>query len=507
MEVLNRVQVSMTASRSAQKPKKLAQAVEAVGDGLWEWEIKNGKLKLSARAADILGYNSEEQLLQPSSWRELVHPDDREILWQSLRSLLSGAEPFFSCECRMKRLNGHYEYATVRAMGIHGTKYRIKQLTGIVRDTGTTRQQEETLQKTRQQFQKAFTHSGVGMAIVTTNGKFGDVNEALCNMLGYSREELCKLDFQTITYPDDLEGDIELVEKMLRREIETYRIEKRYVSKRHKIIHAILTVSLVWNADGEPDFFISQIVDITDQKQLQKQLEDKSERIEAASENLQEKIAQLEYINRMIVHDLRGPAGNLKMLSGMLRRGDYIMPKEEMLELVEVGAEELMTSLSEMLNIVRIPSGKDVPYDDCYLPEILDVVIGRLQGPIFESNASIEFDLSVERVMYPKVYLESILYNFMSNALKYTRPDVIPCIRIGSHQEGSVISLRISDNGLGIDLDKNGHRLFKLNQVFHAGYDSKGIGLFITKAQVESLGGYIEVNSKVNEGTRFTVFL
>ena len=101
--------------------------------------------------------------------------------------------------------------------------------------------------------------------------------------------------------------------------------------------------------------------------------------------------------------------------------------------------------------------------------------------------------------------MESILYNFIANALKYCKRDVPLEIIISTYTQDGAIMLSVKDNGIGIDLNTYGMRIFNLYQVFHSGYESKGIGLYIIKTQIESLGGSVSVKSEVNEGSEFIV--
>ena len=103
--------------------------------------------------------------------------------------------------------------------------------------------------------------------------------------------------------------------------------------------------------------------------------------------------------------------------------------------------------------------------------------------------------------------MESIIYNLLSNALKYVSPDRIPDVLLRTYEKDGKVTLSVKDNGLGIDLVKYGSKIFKLNQVFHNNPTSKGVGLYITKAQIESLGGTIQVKSRENEGSEFIVTL
>ena len=115
------------------------------------------------------------------------------------------------------------------------------------------------------------------------------------------------------------------------------------------------------------------------------------------------------------------------------------------------------------------------------------------------------FDFQIPIIQYPKIYLQSILYNLISNSLKYTRKEVIPVIQISSFTKNNHTYLTVSDNGLGIDLNKFGKSLFQFKKSFHSGYDSKGIGLYLIRNQIEDLGGSIFAESEVENGTTITV--
>ena len=121
-------------------------------------------------------------------------------------------------------------------------------------------------------FQNAFEFAAIGMALVSTEGKWLRVNRAICEITGYDEAELLKRTFQEITHPDDLDLDLENVRKMLAGEINTYQMEKRYFHKNGSIVWVLLSVSLVRTESGEPLFFIGQIQDITRQKTSEQQL-------------------------------------------------------------------------------------------------------------------------------------------------------------------------------------------------------------------------------------------
>ena len=117
-----------------------------------------------------------------------------------------------------------------------------------------------------------------------------------------------------------------------------------------------------------------------------------------------------------------------------------------------------------------------------------------------------DFD-TAPTVVYPVNYMKSILHNLVSNALKYSSPERKPIIKIASKKKEDKLIISVSDNGLGIDLNKNKDNLFKIRKVFHNNPSSKGFGLFITKSQIVALGGTIWVESTPNVGSTFFVEL
>ena len=129
-------------------------------------------------------------------------------------------------------------------------------------------------------FQNAFEHAAIGMALVAPDGSWLRVNRSVCQITGYSEDELLKRTFQDITHPDDLEHDVANVKKILAGEIDTYQMEKRYFHKNGSIIWVLLSVSLVRDKDGKPRFFISQIQDITRRKEGEEQLSEAAAEIE-----------------------------------------------------------------------------------------------------------------------------------------------------------------------------------------------------------------------------------
>jgi PAS domain S-box-containing protein len=146
------------------------------------------------------------------------------------------------------------------------------------------RRHEVSLQESEEVSRGTFEQAAVGLAHVDTDGHFLRVNDKLCAIVGYPREELLQLAFQDITHPDDLAADLEYKRQVLSGEVKTYSMEKRYLRKDGTLVWINLTVSLVRTATGEPRHFIAVVEDITDRKRAEEALRSSEARLAAAAE-------------------------------------------------------------------------------------------------------------------------------------------------------------------------------------------------------------------------------
>src|SRR5271154_5734134 len=142
----------------------------------------------------------------------------------------------------------------------------------LTNENAERKRAEEELRRSEKRFRRSMEHAAIGMALVAPDGRWLRVNRALCKIVGYCETELLATNFQSITHPDDLEGDMNNVRKLLASEVDTYEMEKRYIHKDGHAVWIQLNVSLVRGADGQPEHFIGQIQDITERKRQEREL-------------------------------------------------------------------------------------------------------------------------------------------------------------------------------------------------------------------------------------------
>lgn len=479
---------------------KWKMALDASDQGVWDVNMENGTIHFSRKWEELFGYSSDE-IWSVDQWAALVHPEDVIIANKRKEDYFSGRVSRYFVELRYRCKNGAYKWILSRGVIVSrtgdGSPLRF---IGTHTDISEQKKAEDALRQANQTFYNFFYNSGTGKALLSPDGQWIEVNNAFCDLTGFNREELKQLTYRVLTYPDDVHLEEPLINKLLSKELATYSTEKRFIAKNRQVVTAIVTVSLVWGRD-EPIYFICDIIDITNKLAMADELKLMNSDLEAAAANLQRKNSQLEEVNNMIVHDLRGPAGNILMLSGK----ENIFSEAEAMDLIHEASQSLLANLDMMVEIARIKLNKEVPFDICNFQSLIEGITRQLHAVIYKEHIRLTMKLGVAEITYPCVYLQSILYNLISNAIKYRRPDVPLTIEIGTERLNGHVVLNVTDNGLGIDMEQYGSKVFKLNQVFHQGYDSKGVGLFITKTQIESLGGTIALQSRPEEGCTFTI--
>lgn len=353
------------------------------------------------------------------------------------------------------------------------------------------------IEESKQLFKNVFDHSAVGVALVHPDGRWLNVNQFICDMLGYTKEELLKTTFQDITHPEDLAADLAFVEEMLQKKRETYQMEKRYIRKDGEIIWVLLAVSLTWQ-EGKPAFFISQLVDISVKKRLRIEVEKKNAELEAH-------LVKINEFNRIVAHNLRGPASTLINMADFLEKNKNEEDRNFLLSKVKDTSLLIIHTLNDLKELLEIQPGS--PSAPSCFNDALQSSMQMLENEVKSADAVVNVQFDVPEVLFPKPYLDSVFYNLLSNALKYRREGRAPVIDIHTTttSNGHII-LTIKDNGIGIDMQKHGKDIFKYKKVFHKGYDSNGVGLFLTRSQIEANKGKIEVESEVDKGTLFRIY-
>ncbi len=243
-------------------------------------------------------------------------------------------------------------------------------------------------------------------------------------------------------------------------------------------------------------------IDITKQK-LEEQYNKK------ITADLIQRNKDLEQFSYIVSHNLRAPVVNILGLTNLLI-GNVVTGKERQMteNHLHTATEQLDNVIKDLNNVLVVKREINEKREKVIFSELIENIKSSIQNVIEKEQVEIITDFSaVDSIMTLKGHLYSIFYNLISNSIKYSRHGVAPVIKVTSEKKGKCIVLRFKDNGIGIDLEQHRDSVFGLYKRFHFEVEGKGMGLFMTKTQVETLGGKISISSEVNKGTEFCIEL
>ncbi|WP_207422675.1 sensor histidine kinase [Desertivirga brevis] len=235
-------------------------------------------------------------------------------------------------------------------------------------------------------------------------------------------------------------------------------------------------------------------------------LEDQKSELQSLSQDLIKQNHELERFAYVASHDLRSPGVNLIALLQLYEESEEEDEKNNLMDIIKEVADNLIVKLDDLIEMLRSKHESYAVHEQLNFKQVYSQVVKNLSADIKKSNVTLNYDFSeAPSIKYPKSYLESILQNLITNAIKYRSTKRAPHISVKTFTNNGRIFMEVRDNGLGIDLKKHGENIFGIYQTFHSNTNSKGVGLYITKAQVVAMGGTIEVDSIPDQGTTFTI--
>ncbi|PQB08201.1 hypothetical protein BST83_14435 [Polaribacter filamentus] len=372
---------------------------------------------------------------------------------------------------------------------------------GIFQDINTVKVAQIELNKVNEELNAILDSGTIAIIRTDTNGIITYFNEGAETLLGYKSEELVNKETPAIFH--DKEEILKLSKEFsteYNKEINGFDIfttiakennvhpkKWRCIKKDGSSLIMQVSISAIQDKDNNIIAILGVGVDIT---------------------KLTEQNNQLANFAQIASHNLRAPVSNLNSLLDLYDTCETTEEKEFTFGKFRTVIAHLSETLNTLIEAIKIKETKQskIEIKTLYFSEKLKKTEEIISEEISRLNAVITSNFSAtDTIKYNESYLESIFINLISNSLKYSSPERPPKIEVTTTINEGKIELKITDNGLGIDLKKHGHKLFGLNQVFHRHKDSKGVGLYIIKNQIESLKGTISCNSEVNKGTTITV--
>ncbi len=343
----------------------------------------------------------------------------------------------------------------------------------------------------KDQYKKFFELSSEVLMIAGTDGSVKLVSNAFTTVLGYSNQEGINNSFFYFVHPADTALALQHFER-LNTDPAPGSFQIQMKGKDGATRH------FLWShtRDKKTGNVYAAGYDISEIKEAQ-QVRELAKRLTHQNE-------QLGSFAHIVSHNLRSHAGNLTSLVQLHKNAD-LMEREVLLGMIEKVTHHLSGTLNDLIESLRIKEEISKEQHENYFEQVLSKTQEILSNLIVESKATISHRFEVESIAYPSAYLDSIFLNLLSNAIKYRSEERPLHIQVETKRVNGQVMLKVSDNGLGIDMARHGDKLFGFYKTFHPHKDAKGLGLFITRTQIEAMGDTISAESEVGRGTTFFV--
>jgi PAS domain S-box-containing protein len=450
---------------------------------------------ISEAIEDLCGYPSSDFYANRlRTYASVIHPDDRATVEREIFGAVNARRPF-ALEYRLLHADGSVRCVHEQGQGAFDSGGQVRWLDGVIFDVTERNRTKEALQETTERFSAAFGYAAIGMAIVATDGRFLQVNESLCRILGYSGQELLAMTFHAITHPDDLALNLAQRDHMLTGDVPTFHMEKRYIHKLGHIVWTLLSIALVRDSHGQPAYFISQVQDITERKRAESQLRALSQRLELIREEERARIARE-------LHDELGVGLtchkiDLSRLSTMM--GDAIGSERRRAEDCKKGRRKLDEKIRSMMAQVDTTITAVQRIVTELRPGILDdlglVAAIEWQTQDFQRRTGIPclfVPNEEDRHMDPE--RATVIFRIFQEALtNVARHAQATAVTIRLEEQAGGLVLEVQDNGQGIPDEKI--------------FDVHSLGLLGMRERAGLFGGSLTIKGCPGKGTAVTLCL
>jgi PAS domain S-box-containing protein len=364
------------------------------------------------------------------------------------------------------------------------------------------KEQKTKLLKNELRFKTIIDQATIGFAIIdASSGNLLVTNKKYCDMLGYTHSEIKTKGIASLTHPDDLDEYLLNIKKLDEGKITEYVSDKRCITKSGKIIWINLTISPLWESNEKPTNHIAFVKDITKSKEAEKELNNSLQLVTEQNKRL----LNFSYI---ISHNLRSHTSNIESIISLVESAESEDERYEMMHLLKSVSNSLDETMKHLNEVVNINTNVNLVIKPLNLSKYINKAKNVLSEQIVLNEASFIINVPDDAIInYNSAYLENILYNLISNAIRYRHHQRELIVSIKFYKENDTDVIEVSDNGIGIDLVRNADKIFGLYKTFGNNSDAKGIGLFITKNQIDTMGGTITVDSEPNIGSTFKIYV
>jgi PAS domain S-box-containing protein len=365
---------------------------------------------------------------------------------------------------------------------------------------------KEDLQEPRAQFKAIFERSSIGIGLMDTTARIIDVNPALCQILGYSREELCSKQLIDFICEEEATTETKFNYQLEAKTQDRFEMERQFLHKDGRLVWVYLSVSLVLDTTNEPIFFLAMIEDITQRKLTELKLRESKEAAEAGSR------AKSAFLATMS-HELRTPLNAIMGLSQLLQQqvvGSLNQKQHEYVNCVYTSGEHLLALINDILDLSKVEAGREeLMFVSLPIRDIVRNVISTVVESAHLKQLQLidHIDENIESCIADERRLKQMLFNLLTNAIKFTQVGTVS-LEVKQVEKG--IAFIVTDTGIGIEPSyfQSLFEPFKqLDNRLNRQYEGTGLGLALTRKLARLHGGDVTVESTSGVGSRFTLLL
>jgi PAS domain S-box-containing protein len=485
----------VTARRQAQE--SLEVALDAADMGIWDLDLKTSKTRTNLRHNQIYGYS--EPLIEwgPDILRQHVLPEDLAMLEAAFAQAMALGES--TLEVRVCRLDGQVRWIYAQGRVYYDEAGRPTRIAGVTQDITERKQAAERLRASEERFRRYFELGLIGMAISSPTKGLVEVNDELCRIFGYTRDELLHMTWAELTHPDDLASNVAPFNQVMAGEIDGYVLDKRCIRKDGQVIDTTLSMQCVRRSDGAVDYIVALVQDITERKRAeesQAHLLRKVEKQRMLLRRLNQTLAQMQERERQeLAHNLHDLVGqNLTALNLSLKliqtRLATRLPTDNPVDASLADARKLVEQVTvqarDVMSDLRPPMLND--YGLLAALRWYATQVARRTGLSVKVQGEQAFPRLPEEM---ELHLFRIAQEACNNASKHAQATRISVTLAAADL---LIRMTVADNGHGMALADP-----------TASAPPQGWGLLIMRERAEIIGGRFEMHSGPGKGTTITV--
>lgn len=471
---------------------KYRSLIENMDLGILEVDNNEIILKAYPKFCQMVGY-TEKELIGKKATDIFLPKFEVDNFLNSTKARELGLSNAY--EIQMYNKNKEIIHVIISGTPIFNEKSEVVGSIGIHYNISGRKQIEQELKESQETFEMIFSSSPTPLIITKPEtGEIVLVNKAAINLLNLSENELVG------KFTDSLfinNSDRNIIKNIIAEKGKVKDLEIKIKNLEQEILSCVLSIEVI-DFKGKK-MYLKSFTDITELKKIENELTNSFNLVNEQNKRL----LNFSYI---VSHNLRSHTSNIKSIVGFLGEEESESERLQLTSHLATVSDMLDETLNNLNDVLSIQKNVDLVLQDLKLSFYINKSLALLSEQIIKNE--VHFDINIDdklTIKFNAAYLESIIYNLISNAIKYRKPDIKPIIKISAEIENGKCVFSISDNGIGIDLKKNGEKLFGMYKTFHGNNDARGIGLFITKNQIEALGGKIDVRSKLGVGTTLII--